>query len=141
MKRSRVALIGGIIIGMLCVMAGLVTVKQNASKGSPSQAESTQAEQQMVGPEARSLETGTRDMEPVQTDETRRTPGSSKRSSQATSKAPGTAAESNSVSKTKPPLKDPVARVALAWVGMDEGAEAYWYGAINVPENVPAAIA
>ena len=30
-------------------------------------------------------------------------------------------------------LGDPLARVALAWVGMDEEAEAYWYDAINDP--------
>ena len=33
----------------------------------------------------------------------------------------------------KEPLRDPEARVALAFVGMDAGAEAYWYGAINDP--------
>jgi len=36
----------------------------------------------------------------------------------------------------KEPLKDPVARLALAWVGADEDAEAYWYSAINDP-NLP----
>jgi hypothetical protein len=34
----------------------------------------------------------------------------------------------------KEPLKDPVAREALAWVGADPEAEAYWYGAINNPD-------
>ena len=33
----------------------------------------------------------------------------------------------------KEPLKDPDARVALAHVGLDPEAEAYWYGAINDP--------
>ena len=37
----------------------------------------------------------------------------------------------------KEPLRDPVARVALAFVGMDADAEAYWYGAINDP-SLPA---
>jgi hypothetical protein len=37
----------------------------------------------------------------------------------------------------KEPLRDPVARVALAFVGMDADAEAYWYGAINNP-SLPA---
>jgi hypothetical protein len=31
-------------------------------------------------------------------------------------------------------LKDPAAREALAWVGADPEAEAYWYGAINNPD-------
>jgi hypothetical protein len=31
-------------------------------------------------------------------------------------------------------LQDPVARIALAWVGLDPGAEAYWYAAINDPD-------
>ncbi len=37
----------------------------------------------------------------------------------------------------KEPLRDPVARVALAFVGMDADAEAYWYGAVNNP-SLPA---
>jgi hypothetical protein len=36
----------------------------------------------------------------------------------------------------KEPWQDPVARLALAFVGMDEEAEAYWYEAINDP-NLP----
>jgi len=37
----------------------------------------------------------------------------------------------------KEPLQDPLARVALASVGADAWAEAYWYGAINDP-SLPA---
>ena len=37
----------------------------------------------------------------------------------------------------KEPLRDPMARVARAFVGMDADAEAYWYGAINNP-SLPA---
>jgi hypothetical protein len=40
-------------------------------------------------------------------------------------------------SAPKDPLQDPLARVALAFVGMDPGAEAYWYGAINDPRLPP----
>jgi len=38
---------------------------------------------------------------------------------------------------SKPPLQDPDARVALALVGSDEWAEAYWYEAINDPALPP----
>ena len=41
-----------------------------------------------------------------------------------------------SAKKAKEPLKDPDARVALALVGADPDAEAYWFGAINDP-NLP----
>ena len=34
-------------------------------------------------------------------------------------------------------LKDPVARMALAWVGADAESEAYWYAAINDPALPP----
>ena len=34
----------------------------------------------------------------------------------------------------KEPLKDPIAREALALVGLDPGAEEYWYAAINDPD-------
>ncbi len=39
--------------------------------------------------------------------------------------------------KSKPPLTDPLAREALAWVGADADAEAYWIAAINDP-SIPA---
>src|SRR6185369_17201318 len=35
--------------------------------------------------------------------------------------------------KGKDPIKDPLAREALAWVGCNEDAEAYWVSAINDP--------
>jgi hypothetical protein len=38
----------------------------------------------------------------------------------------------------KEPLQDPLARAALARVGLDPDAESYWYAAINNP-NLPAA--
>ena len=38
---------------------------------------------------------------------------------------------------SKPPLQDPMARVALAFVGADAEAETYWYGAINDPSLPP----
>lgn len=37
----------------------------------------------------------------------------------------------------KAPLKDPLARAALAYVGADREAEAYWYEAINDPTLPP----
>ena len=37
----------------------------------------------------------------------------------------------------KPDAQDPVARVALAYVGVDPNAEAYWWGAINNPSLPP----
>ena len=37
------------------------------------------------------------------------------------------------VKKGKDPIKDQLAREALAWVGYDEAAEAYWVAAINDP--------
>jgi hypothetical protein len=40
-------------------------------------------------------------------------------------------------SPPKEPLQDPLARLALAFVGLDPGAEAYWYAAINDP-SLPA---
>ena len=46
------------------------------------------------------------------------------------SKAPE---EATPPAKGKEPLKDPVARVALAFVGADPEAEAYWCEAINDP--------
>ena len=41
------------------------------------------------------------------------------------------------VNPPKEPLQDPLARQALALVGLDPIAEAYWYAAINDP-NIPA---
>lgn len=41
------------------------------------------------------------------------------------------------VRPVKEPLKDPAARIALAWVGADAEAESYWYDAINDPTLPP----
>jgi hypothetical protein len=43
------------------------------------------------------------------------------------------AARSGAAPPQKRELKDPVARMALNFVGLDEDAEAYWYAAINDP--------
>jgi len=52
--------------------------------------------------------------------------------------APTTTAQANPIKRpAKEPWRDPVARVALAFVGMDADAEAYWYGAINDPSLPP----
>ena len=52
----------------------------------------------------------------------------------ATARATNVAAQSGrSVRPGKEPLKDPLAREALALVGLDPGAEEYWYEAINDP--------
>lgn len=51
---------------------------------------------------------------------------------------PQTALEPVPTKKPKEPLRDPVAREALAMVGVDPAAEAYWLGAIfdaSLPEN------
>jgi hypothetical protein len=46
-------------------------------------------------------------------------------------------AQSNKPRAAKPPLQDPVARLALALVGADPSAEAYWFDAIN-DSDLPA---
>ena len=51
---------------------------------------------------------------------------------EGTTSKPG-AQPSQSGRRGKEPAKDPLARVALALVGADEEAEAYWYEAINGP--------
>jgi hypothetical protein len=53
-----------------------------------------------------------------------------------TNNTPQKAASRGSTSAPAPkePLKDPLAREALAFVGADPEAEAYWYGAINNPD-------
>lgn len=52
-------------------------------------------------------------------------------------RAPGAAAPIPGGGPAKEPLQDPLARDALAFVGADPVAEAYWYSAINDP-NLPA---
>ena len=47
------------------------------------------------------------------------------------------AAPAGNPKKTKEPVRDPVARLALSLVGADADAEAYWLTAINDP-NLPA---
>ena len=54
-----------------------------------------------------------------------------------TTNSPAQPKVSKSAKKSKPPLQDPLARDALAYVGSDPEAEAYWYAAINDPSLPP----
>ncbi len=52
-------------------------------------------------------------------------------------KAPGAAGIAAAPGSGKPPIQDPMARAALAYVGANPDAESYWYEAINDP-GLPA---
>jgi hypothetical protein len=138
MNPPRASVVAAVTIGMLCVIAGLLVVKNKPENASPV-AQLTQAEQPQAGREAAASELRTRIAELAQPTPIRddtRAPKSPKASSQAKTNAPGAATRSIAAGPTKQPLKDPVARIALAWVGVDPAAEAYWYEAINDP-NLP----
>ncbi len=59
------------------------------------------------------------------------TPPPAARTDNKPAKAPGQAGQGGRA--PKPPLQDPLAREALALVGVNPTAEAYWYAAINDP--------
>ncbi len=52
-------------------------------------------------------------------------------------KAPGAVGIAAAPGSGKPPIQDPMARAALAYVGADPDAESYWYEAINDPSLGP----
>jgi len=62
---------------------------------------------------------------------------SPKKSAPANAKTPTAAAATPGARPGKPPIQDPMARSALAFVGADPDAEMYWYDAINDP-SLPA---
>jgi hypothetical protein len=53
------------------------------------------------------------------------------KTARADPKAPGASAPARGGGSAREPLHDPLAREALAFVGLDPSAEEYWYAAIN----------
>ena len=60
-----------------------------------------------------------------------------KKAAPANAKTPNATAATPGARPGKPPIQDPMARAALAYVGADPDAEMYWYQAINDP-SLPA---
>ncbi len=52
---------------------------------------------------------------------------------QSTINSVGKPGKAKKQAKSKPPIQDPTARMALSWVGLDPDAEACWSQAINNP--------
>ena len=71
------------------------------------------------------------------TQKTAEASASSKTSAPANAKTPNATAAAPITRPGKPPIQDPMARSALAYVGADQDAETYWYKAINDP-SLPA---
>jgi len=136
MKRLLFLALAVIIVGGI---AGVITAKHRASRGAASEA-STAAKAELgqlrneaqpaapptVTPVAPATPENPQPLQPVQA------------SGQTNSTPQQSAAQVNQIGPpAKVPLKDPAARIALAWVGADEEAEAYWYVAINDPTLPP----
>ena len=138
MKSLKALFLLVLFLGLVCVVAGLIVLSHHegveAQPPKPAQA----------GPQPAVSHARTSEMTPL-TDApvittlpaaNRQHPASAKPNGPAKSNNSGTSATANTGAPAKGALKDPAARVALAWVGVDPAAEAYWYEAINDP-NLP----
>jgi hypothetical protein len=133
MKSMKHIVLAALALALVCATATVVIIKRQAASqvaNAPLRAEVPRAQpQSKPSPPPASSPTA---LEPA--------PGAA-RVSEATSERLNTnsqpqiaAAGTKSSTRAKEPLKDPEAREALAWVGADPEAEAYWFGAINNPD-------
>ena len=127
---NRIVFAAALII--LCAIAGFVIAKRSASHQIPKTASTPRAEEPkpIVVATATGLEPGvslaaSEPLPPPQVE-------------LPTNAAPAkTSSAKKAARPPKEPLKDPDARAALALVGADPDAEAYWFGAINDPSLSP----
>ena len=138
MKSLKALFLLVLFLGLVCVVAGLIVL--NRHEGMEAQPpKPAQARPQPAVSHARTSEMTPLTDEPAITTQppgTTQAPASAKASGPTKRNESGTATRANTGARAKEALKDPTARLALAWVGTDPAAEAYWYEAINDP-NLP----
>jgi hypothetical protein len=127
-----------VAVAMLCGVAGLIVGKRVGARDEALLAAKLAEVAQQQAKAAAPLAKAVRRDEARAALERAQASKAFKGSGQPKSKTPDASAGANSGGPSaKEPLKDPVARAALAWVGADPEAEAYWYGAINDPSLPP----
>ena len=141
MKSTRALVFAALAVAILCGVAGLMVAERKMARDAAAQAARlAPADLPQAKSEAgASVIPAVAPAEAV-AEEASAAPGNMVRpepvraSGQPTGNARNTvAAAKKAGTPAKEPLKDPVARAALAFVGMDAEAEAYWFEAINDP--------
>jgi hypothetical protein len=141
MKSTRALIFAAMAVVILCGVAGLVVAERKVARDAASQA-ARLAPADLPQAKTEAAASGVPAAAPAGAvaEEASVTPQNTARPKpvQASGQPKGNtrnaaAAAKKSVTPTREPLKDPVARAALAFVGMDAQAEAYWYEAINDP--------
>jgi hypothetical protein len=125
-------------VAMLCVLAAGVGLQlRSARSKAPSAHAVTVADAMAKAPPAPAVEAPAPTLSAPELDSP--APSGSPEKPPAELRQQPLAAQTNQLSgrPAKEPLQDPDAREALALVGWDPGAEAYWYAAINDP-RLPA---
>jgi hypothetical protein len=136
MKRLLFLALAVILMGGI---AGVMLVKRQVGRGSASQA-STAAKTELAQLKNEAQPTAPPTVAPVAppTPENPQQLQPIEASGQTNSTPQQAEAQVNQLGPpAKAALKDAAARIALAWVGADEEAEAYWYVAINDPSLPP----
>jgi hypothetical protein len=143
MKKTILVVAG---LGVACVLAGVLIMKRPPGKEGPSPIAKTASQLEPPPVVEKALPAAPPEEAPPAVAETAAAPAPSVGpeapppvTPQSTEKkAPKAAARAGQGGGgAKEPLKDPLAREALALVGMDPTAEAYWSVAINDPDLSP----
>ncbi len=136
------AILVAVVLAIASLVAGLIilqdrTAREPASPTAPAtpqpKPERMTEEALPVAPPEATAPTVAQEPRPPTTEPAPQTatPAPAARTDTKPAKAPAQAGQGGRA--PKPPLQDPLAREALALVGVDPTAEAYWYSAINDP--------
>jgi len=143
----KTVILAALVFATACVVAGILILSRPATRETvPPAAAVARAEAPAQAAKAHPLAAPPQAVPPADTAAVAApaAPGPVTASAQPSDPSPaakkaaaGTVAANPGGSPGKEPLQDPLAREALAFVGMDPTAEEYWYAAINDP-NLPA---
>jgi hypothetical protein len=152
MKSMRSIVFGAlVVVALYCIVRLLLPgsqtppqsteVRREARSARPKRTVRSVEPREATGPnrqwlpseERRAPSVSTPEAEPVKPEAQAEAGTRAKKTASVQGKAPTTAGVTPAPRSGKPPIQDPMARAALAYVGADPEAELYWYEAINDP--------
>jgi hypothetical protein len=125
--------LAGLVVALVGVIGGLILHKLRAERGAVPSARQSIGAPTSTEPPASPPPIVSPMLSDSQADSSTSNSSSSAADSPSTSRPPATGKSKTPGGKTKDPLTDPLARVALSLVGADLDAEVYWVSAINDP--------
>ena len=129
-------MLASLAFAIACVVAGVIMMSRPVTRDTPlPAATAAHATASTRIADASQLATPPAELSPAAAPVAASAPTSAVPQNAAPAKAPGKAARSGQGGgSAKEPLRDPMAREMLAYVGADPEAEEYWFAAINDPD-------